>query len=38
VVFVEALPTTATGKVRGVELRAMAAGLLSEPIQGGAAQ
>jgi len=38
VVFVEALPTTATGKVRRVELRAMAAGLLSEPIQGGAAQ
>ena len=30
VVFVEALPTTATGKVRRVELRAMAAGLLAE--------
>jgi benzoate-CoA ligase family protein len=38
VVFVEALPTTATGKIRRVELRAMAAGLLSESIHGGAAQ
>ena len=30
VVFLEALPTTATGKVRRVELRAAAAGLLKE--------
>jgi benzoate-CoA ligase family protein len=31
VVFIEALPTTATGKVRRVELRALAADLLSGP-------
>jgi benzoate-CoA ligase family protein len=31
VVFREALPTTATGKVRRVELRAAAAGLLTDP-------
>jgi hypothetical protein len=31
VVFLDALPTTATGKVRRVELRTMAAGLLSAP-------
>jgi benzoate-CoA ligase family protein len=31
VVFLEALPTTATGKVRRVELRAMAAGLMNGP-------
>jgi benzoate-CoA ligase family protein len=30
VVFLEALPTTATGKVRRVELRALAAGLLAD--------
>ncbi|WP_433171068.1 benzoate-CoA ligase family protein [Actinoallomurus sp. CA-150999] len=33
VVFVEALPTTPTGKVRRVELRAHAAGVLSGPQQ-----
>jgi benzoate-CoA ligase family protein len=33
VLFVEALPTTATGKVRRVELRAHAAGVLSGPQQ-----
>ena len=33
VVFVESFPTTATGKVRRVELRAMAAGLRSGPLQ-----
>ena len=33
VVFLDALPTTATGKVRRVELRAAAAGLLSEPTE-----
>ncbi|HEY3872525.1 MAG TPA: benzoate-CoA ligase family protein [Actinocrinis sp.] len=31
VVFLEALPTTATGKIRRVELRAAAAGLLTGP-------
>jgi benzoate-CoA ligase family protein len=34
VVFLEALPTTATGKVRRVELRTAAAGLLSEGTDG----
>ncbi|MGP4026016.1 benzoate-CoA ligase family protein [Actinomadura sp. 3N407] len=33
VVFVDALPTTATGKVRRVELRANAAGVLLEPAE-----
>ncbi|MWA03263.1 benzoate-CoA ligase family protein [Actinomadura sp. LD22] len=33
VVFVDAMPTTATGKVRRVELRAHAAGVLSGPHQ-----
>jgi benzoate-CoA ligase family protein len=32
VVFIEAMPTTATGKIRRVELRAMAATLLLDPI------
>lgn len=31
VVFVEEYPTTATGKIRRVELRAMAATVLAEP-------
>jgi acyl-coenzyme A synthetase/AMP-(fatty) acid ligase len=31
VVFVDALPTTATGKIRRVELRAQATGLLAGP-------
>jgi acyl-coenzyme A synthetase/AMP-(fatty) acid ligase len=31
-VFVEAMPTTATGKIRRVELRAMAATLLLDPV------
>ncbi len=35
IVFVENLPTTATGKVRRVELRAMAATLLSQPTSAG---
>ena len=34
VVFLDALPTTATGKVRRVELRAAAAGLLSKATHG----
>jgi acyl-coenzyme A synthetase/AMP-(fatty) acid ligase len=33
VLFVDALPTTATGKIRRVELRALAVGVLSEPAQ-----
>jgi acyl-coenzyme A synthetase/AMP-(fatty) acid ligase len=37
VVFLDALPTTATGKVRRVELRTMAAGLLSAPHRESAA-
>jgi benzoate-CoA ligase len=32
VVFLDALPTTATGKIRRVELRAAAATLLLEPV------
>ena len=35
VVFLDALPTTATGKVRRVELRAMAATLLLDPVVPG---
>jgi hypothetical protein len=36
VIFLDALPTTATGKVRRVELRASAVGLLGEPGDGEA--
>jgi len=36
VVFLDALPTTATGKVRRVELRALASDVLSGPSQGSA--
>jgi acyl-coenzyme A synthetase/AMP-(fatty) acid ligase len=33
VIFIDALPTTATGKVRRVELRALASDVLSVPLE-----